>query len=324
MVKAISLFSGGLDSVLAVCVIRDQNIDVAGLTFETPFFTSGKARISAEAINLPLTVMDITEEHLEILKNPLHGYGRNLNPCIDCHGLMLKFAGRIMEQTGADFIFTGEVLGERPMSQNKEALKLVAKLSGYPQYVLRPLSAKLLPVTKPERDNKVDRLRLLDINGKSRKRQMELAQIYNITRYESPSGGCLLTYEGYCAKLKDLLDQPENVSLREYHLLKIGRHFRLPAGNKLIVGKNQEDNKKLSGLCTVSDIILVPVDAKGPTGLITDAKNGDDTDIAAKIIARYCKNSANVDILIKWGVTGLEDVITVTGLDPEQSRRLML
>jgi len=324
VVKAISLFSGGLDSILAVCVIRDQNIDVTGVTFETPFFVSARARIAAENINLPLNVIDITGAHMKILKNPPHGYGRNLNPCIDCHALMLNFAGKLMEESGAAFIFTGEVLGERPMSQNREALKVVANISGYSQYVLRPLSAKLLPATKPEKEGKVDRSQLLDINGKSRKRQIELAQKYQITKYESPSGGCLLTYEGYCRKLKDLLSQPEDLSLREYYLLKIGRHFRLPAGNKFVVGKDKDDNEKLFSYISDSDIFLTPVDKKGPSGLITGAKNGDDIEIAAKIIARYCKISDNVDILVTWKAAELEYTINVNGLSPEDVKNLML
>ena len=166
--------------MLAVKVIQEQGIEVEGVTFETPFFNAEKARRTAEQIGIPLIVMDITEEHLEMLKAPRYGYGRNMNPCIDCHTLMLMTAGRKMEELRASFVFTGEVLGQRPMSQTKQSLHIVAKNSGYGEYILRPLSARLLPETIPEKEGKVDRGRLLDIQGRGRKRQIEMAKRYGI------------------------------------------------------------------------------------------------------------------------------------------------
>jgi len=179
-VNAIALFSGGLDSILAVKVIQEQDIDVLGITFVTPFFGAKKSIEAAKRIGLPLLTLNITEEHLVMLKAPKYGYGRNMNPCIDCHALMLKIAGEKMEELGADFLFTGEVLGQRPMSQGKQSLHVVAKNSGYNGYVLRPLSATLLPETIPETEGKVNRKRLLDIQGRGRKRQMEMAKNYGI------------------------------------------------------------------------------------------------------------------------------------------------
>ncbi len=299
MTTGIGLFSGGLDSMLAVCVLMDQGIDVHALTFETPFFTANKARQTAKHLNIPLTVMDITPQHLEMLKNPPHGYGRNLNPCIDCHALMLKFAGKFMKKIGADFIFTGEVLGERPMSQNMNSLAVVAKASGYRDYVLRPLSAQLLPETKPEKDGLIDRSKLLGIHGRSRKTQFLLAQKYGISDYETPSGGCALTYEGYSKKLKELLEHEPDAPLRHYYLLRTGRHFRLPDGNKLIVGKDKTENATLlSYLNDETDILLEPYDHPGPTAIIPDAENKPDILLASKIIARYSKPAQEIDVVI--------------------------
>ncbi|MBU2053859.1 MAG: tRNA 4-thiouridine(8) synthase ThiI, partial [Proteobacteria bacterium] len=214
-VKGIALFSGGLDSTLAVKVISDQGIEVRGITFETPFFGAAKARAAAAGIGLPLQVLDITEEHLKMLRAPRYGYGKNMNPCIDCHTLMLKIAGRKMEEEGADFVFTGEVLGERPMSQGKQSLQVVAKNAGYPDRILRPLSAKLLPETEPEREGKVDRSRLCDLQGRGRKRQMEMAAHYRIASYPAPAGGCLLTDPIFSRRLRDLFAHHPDCRVRD-------------------------------------------------------------------------------------------------------------
>ncbi|MEJ2726735.1 MAG: tRNA 4-thiouridine(8) synthase ThiI [Deltaproteobacteria bacterium] len=234
--KALAVFSGGLDSMLAVKLILAQGIEVLGLFFETPFFTSGKARTFAASINLPLKVIDLTEPHLDLVKNPKHGYGGNMNPCIDCHALMLRKAGDMLEQERAGFIVTGEVLGQRPMSQNKKALLLVAAESGYGNLVLRPLSAKRLPVTVPEEKGWVRRQELLDIFGRSRKPQMELARTFGITEYPSPAGGCLLTDQVFSKRLKDLFSSRPSPALREIEVLKVGRHFRIGPHTKLVVG----------------------------------------------------------------------------------------
>jgi tRNA U34 2-thiouridine synthase MnmA/TrmU len=203
--KALCVFSGGLDSMLASELIRAQGIEVLALFFETPFFASPQARKSAESIALPIKVVDITDTHLEMLKNPRHGYGGHMNPCIDCHALMIRTAGEMLEQEGASFIITGEVMGQRPMSQNLKALSMVASESGFQKLILRPLSAKRLPITLPEEEGWVDRERLLGFSGRSRKPQMELAERLHITEYPSPAGGCLLTDEVFSRRLKDPL-----------------------------------------------------------------------------------------------------------------------
>jgi tRNA U34 2-thiouridine synthase MnmA/TrmU len=186
ILKAIALFSGGLDSMLSVRLLLEMGIDVEGVVFETPFFGAEKARSAARAVGVPLTVIDLTAPHLVMLKAPRYGYGKNMNPCIDCHTLMLKTAGAYMQTAGADFVSTGEVLGQRPMSQTRQSLLLVAKNSGYSDVILRPLSAQLLPETKPEREGKLDRTRLLAIQGRGRKTQIEMARRYGIVDYAPP------------------------------------------------------------------------------------------------------------------------------------------
>ena len=197
MVTGVGLISGGLDSVLATRVLQDQDIRIIGVSFVTPFFGSEKAEKAAAMLDIDLKVIDITKIHLEVVKYPKYGYGKGMNPCIDCHALMFHEAGKVMEEEGADFLFSGEVLGERPMSQNRQSLMIVARRSGCEKLIIRPLSAKLLPETLPEREGKVNREKLLDIEGRSRKRQMELVDHYGITEYAQPAGGCLLTVPGY-------------------------------------------------------------------------------------------------------------------------------
>ncbi len=200
--RALGLFSGGLDSILAALVLRAQNIEVTGLIWVTPFFTPERAQQSAAAINLSIQVEDFTDRYLHLLYEPPRGFGKWMNPCIDCHLLMLREAGKIMESEGFDFLFTGEVVGQRPFSQNKGSLNLIARESGYADLLLRPLSARLLKTTRPERQHLVDRDRLLNISGRGRKRQMELAVQFGISSYPAPAGGCLLTNPGYAARLQ--------------------------------------------------------------------------------------------------------------------------
>jgi len=292
MVKAIGLISGGLDSLLACLVLREQGIEIEGVSFVTPFFSSKNAERGAQEIGIPLHVIDITEPHLHIVKSPRYGYGKEMNPCIDCHILMFKEAGKFMEEKGADFLFTGEVLGERPMSQNKKALLLIAKESGYGDVLLRPLSAKLLPPTEPEKQGKVDRKRLLDIKGRSRKRQMELAQKYGLKEYPSPAGGCLLTEPGFCRRLKDLFSCVGDFKLRDIELLKIGRHIRLDDKTKLIVGRNKMENQMLKNLRLPEDDLFFVPEYPSPVGLIPYGTEDYNLLLkAASICVRYSDSS---------------------------------
>ena len=267
-VKGLSLFSGGLDSILAVKVIQEQGIDVVALSFTTPFFSAEKAVAAARNIDLPLLIDDITDEHLVMLRSPRYGYGRNMNPCIDCHALMLKKAGEKMVELGADFIFTGEVLGQRPMSQTKQSLHIVAKNSGFEPFVVRPLSAKLLPIIMVEEKGLVDRARLLDIQGRGRKRQMALACRYGITEYNNPAGGCLLTDPLFSRRLRDLFEHTARPAVRDIELLKYGRHFRINEATKVIVGRNRKENEMLLKFYAPTDIVITTRDYPGPVTLI--------------------------------------------------------
>lgn len=254
--KALSLISGGLDSILATWLILQQGVEVIGLTFSTPFFDIEKPKKASEFLNIPLYIIDITEEFLPILKNPKYGYGKNMNPCIDCHSFMLKKAKDLLKDLEADFIITGEVLGERPMSQNKQSLKIVEKVSGTEDILLRPLSAKHLPPTKPEREGLIDREKLLDIKGRSRKRQLELAKQIGLKEIPTPAGGCLLTEPNFSRRLRELFQNEKTISRRDLELLKLGRHFRINNDIKIIVGRNKEENEKIMTLAKEEDTIF--------------------------------------------------------------------
>jgi tRNA U34 2-thiouridine synthase MnmA/TrmU len=285
--KALLVFSGGLDSMLAAQVIRAQGIDVLGLFFETPFFSPEKAEQSAAGIHLPLKIIDLTEPHLRIVRKPKYGHGGNMNPCIDCHALMLRSAGDLLEKEGASFIVSGEVLGQRPMSQNFKALSIVAKESGFNGLILRPLCAKHLPVTVPEERGWVKREELLNLSGRSRKPQMELAGKHNIRRYPSPAGGCLLTDPAFSRRLKDLFSSGPECAVREIELLKVGRHFRLAPRTKLVVGRNKKENDIITSLSRESDLVLQVENIPGPTVLITGEVSPEQEALALSIIASY-------------------------------------
>lgn len=296
MVKAIALFSGGLDSMLAAEVVRRQNIDVLCLTFETPFFSAQKAQDAARQINLPLVVENFTAEHLAMLKAPRYGYGKNMNPCIDCHTLMLKHAGRKMEETGADFIITGEVLGQRPMSQVKQSLFLVAKNSGYSDYILRPLSARHLSPIKAELEGKIDRSRLLAICGRGRKPQMQLAADFGIRDYAPPAGGCLLTDPMFARRLRDLFSHKEDRRIRDIDLLKYGRHFRINDNYKIIVGRNKADNNALQTHVLEDDLVLSMADYPGPQVLVPYGGDENIMNTAAALCVHYSDAPDNREV----------------------------
>ena len=273
--------------MLAAELIRAQGINVLALFFETPFFSSKKARESAQSMGLPFKVIDITKRHLDVVKRPKHGYGGNMNPCIDCHALMFKIAGEMLEDESAYFVFTGEVLGQRPMSQNKKSLALIASESGLEGLLLRPLSAKRLPVTLPEEKGWVKRERLMNFQGRSRKPQMELAQALNITGYPSPAGGCLLTEKVFSRRLKDLFSSISDPDPREIELLKVGRHFRISPHAKLVVGRNQSENKEIHTLTGKKDLVLTSASVPGPTVLFSGDFSDSALELAAAITVAY-------------------------------------
>ncbi len=298
MAKAIGLLSGGLDSILATRLMQDQGIEVLGLSFQTPFFDSQRAQRAAIQLGVPLRIIDFSEEHLQLVRDPRYGYGRNVNPCIDCHILMLKKAGHLLEREGFDVIFTGEVLGQRPMSQNKQALQMIARQSGHEGLILRPLSAKLLPETIPEREAKVDRERLLDIQGRSRKRQLELAKRYGIADFPAPAGGCLLTDPAFSRRLKDLLAYQSHVQIRDIELLRVGRHFRLDQSTKVIIGRRKEENERLLELARGGDTLIRVMGYPGPIGLIPGGSKKAPAEMAASLCVRYSDAPDNIPIMV--------------------------
>ena len=299
--RALGIFSGGLDSMLAVKVLERAGVEVAAVTFATPFFSPERARLSASQIGVPLQVAEVGQAHLELVKDPPHGYGSNMNPCIDCHAFMFARAGEIMAAQGFDFLFSGEVLGQRPMSQNKQALALVAKQSGMAPYILRPLSALVLPVSPVEERGLVERERLLGLSGRSRKPQMALAQEWGISDYPAPAGGCLLTEPGFSNRLKDLLAHQPEAGLPLVELLKHGRHLRLSPAAKLIVGRNQQENQDLERLAPPEAHWLITRGLPGPLGLYFGPLEGPELELAAALVAGYGKAKPGQVVTVELG-----------------------
>ena len=322
--KALCVFSGGLDSMLASQIIRAQGVDVLGLFFETPFFSSHRARISAKAIHLPLKVVDLTGPHLEVVKHPAHGYGGNMNPCIDCHALMLRKAGEMLEEEEANFIITGEVLGQRPMSQNLKALSIVSTQSGFPKLILRPLSAKLLQMTIPEEQGWVGRDLLLNFSGRSRKPQMALARELNITDYPAPAGGCLLTDPNFSKRLKDLFSSEPHFEIREIELMKVGRHFRLGPHARLVVGRNKGENETIVSLAKPGDLLLTAQSVPGPNVLALGDLTPELEILAAAITASYSDARDSEPTEVRLEVKGQERTVSVEKLSKSGFQKMMI
>ncbi len=267
MKKALVLLSGGLDSMLACKILIDQGVAVTGLTFTTPFFGAKKAEKVSKQLGISLKVVDIAKKHFKIVKNPPHGHGKNVNPCIDCHGLMFRKAGELIKKEGYDFVATGEVLGQRPMSQNKKSLRIVEELAGLENEILRPLSAKLLPETEIEKQGLIDRNKLLAIKGKSRKEQMALAKKLGFKSYATPGGGCLLTDPGYSKRFKELQEVFPDFGLEEASLIKYGRLF-VEQDYMFLVGRKHEENLELKKITGKDDILLEVQEIPGPLTLL--------------------------------------------------------
>ena len=316
--RALALFSGGLDSLLAIKLIVNQGIEVIALHFVTPLSNFDKNKEDAlcqKVTNLgaQLKIIYLGDDYVKILKTPRFGYGKNLNPCIDCKILMLKHAARLMKELSASFVVTGEVLAQRPKSQHRETLRLIEKNCGLENLLLRPLSAKLLEPTLPEKEKWVNREEFFDFNGRSRKPQFKLADSLGIKDFAWPAGGCLLTISSFCARVEDLLKHdectPENLEL-----LKIGRHFRISGSFKLIVGRNEKENNEILKLASNGDIIFEPLELPGPTGLGKGSLNYDTKIISSQIIAGYTsQNKEATKIAIRiFPETGSETVSAAT------------
>lgn len=299
MHKALALYSGGLDSLLSILIVKEQNIDVIAIKFLTGFLFPLKSEdfFYSKKFAFQLKEVNIIEKFLPLLKNPQHGYGRNLNPCIDCKILMLKEAAELMSEYGASFIVTGEIVSQRPMSQKRETLFHIEKEANLSGLVLRPLSAKLLPPTKPELEGIIPRERLYELWGRGRKAQIDLSKKFGIEKIPQPSGGCLLTDPSFCKKVKDLIFHNE-LTVENVELLKIGRHFRLSKNCKAIVGRNERENEIIFG--KRDRIIIYPFDYRGPSLLLIGDCSEEEIDKAGAICVYYSKRK-NGTIIIKIG-----------------------
>ena len=331
--KAIALLSGGLDSTLAAKIVIEQGIELEALNFLTVFCTCtnrGETCLASQkavnALGIPLKVFNVSDEYLSVVKHPKHGYGSNMNPCIDCRIFMLKKAKAYMEETGTSFIVTGEVLGQRPMSQRRDAMRLIEKEAGLEGYILRPLSAKFLPVTIPEKEGWINRENLLGIQGRSRKPQMKLADHFGIRDYPCPAGGCLLTDPQFANRMRDLMLYTPDFSLNDVHLLKIGRHFRFSPHLKLVVGRKEEDNKKIQTFAQEGDILLKVLHHPGPLSLLRGEPNGTEIEKAASITVRYskAKDLKSVEVLYKKGNEDSYRALSVTSIPDEKIRDLII
>jgi tRNA U34 2-thiouridine synthase MnmA/TrmU len=324
-VRALGLCSGGLDSMLAGLVLRDQGIHVEWITFETPFFSAEKGRRAAQQTGITLHVQDLTADYLELIKAPPAGFGRNMNPCMDCHALMFKKAGGFMVMRGFDFLFSGEVVGQRPMSQNANSLRYVAKHSGFDGRILRPLSARRLPETPMEQQGLVDREKLLDFSGRSRKPQMALARKFGISDYPAPAGGCLLTDPGYSRRLKDLMAHGAELTPANLNLLKYGRHMRLNASAKIIVGRTQQDNEQILGHCDRQhDAVLKTNGYPGPVVLLPGGGPKEILFLAGAICAGYSKAPETGTVSVQVSLAGRIENITVLPVLPHEARRFLI
>jgi tRNA-specific 2-thiouridylase len=297
-IKAVALVSSGLDSLLAAKIVKDMGIDVQGVCFIFQFdhlekkFKNGAVESLFQPLGIPITAIDISEEYLPILKNPKHGFGSAVNPCIDCHLYMLKRAKEIMDESGCQFLITGEVVGQRPMSQTKPTLFHMNKVLGFKDLILRPLSAKLLPPTLPENEGWVDRERLYGISGRSRKPQLALTKELGITHFSAPAGGCILTDPNYARRVKAFFEHrgKEDITVEELKLMRVGRHFWPNSHLQVIVGRDESDNLALEPY-RKGRWAFYPENDKGPLVLASGIQDEADKEIAAGITARYCSGN---------------------------------
>ena len=328
--KAIVLVSGGLDSCLAIKAIQNQGIKVIALHFLIPFVKHDQravydcaAREIAKKLGCEFRYKVLAKNYLNMLKKPKHGFGKHFNPCIDCKILMLRQTKKIMKKLGASFVVTGEVLGQRPMSQHKQALQKIERESGLEGLLVRPLSALIFKPTIPQEKGWLKKELLFDIQGRGRKRQIQLARKWGIEDYLWPGGGCLLTDPHFCKRLKDILKHKE-YSLDDIELLKVGRHFRIGSHSKLVVGRDQKENEKLNKLAKRGDLVLEPKDLPGPTGIGRGIINERIKKICTQIIARYTQPGKIVKVSYGKVKRNKKETILVKALSESKVKSLMI
>ncbi len=310
--KVVALLSGGLDSQLAVKMMQKQGFEVSAVAIKTPFcdFDCGRGcgfeiRERADTLGIDLKTVYLGDEYIEMLKNPKHGFGSGMNPCIDCRTMMFKAAKKEMEKIGAEFIISGEVLGQRPMSQHGPALRTIEKESDLEGKIVRPLSAGLLAKTEPEKNGLIKREDLGMISGRRRIEQLQLAKEYGIEDPPNAGGGCLLTDPAFSLRAKDLFGHIETPTINDIDLLKIGRHFRLDQYTKLVVGRNHNENEMIKSLALSNDVLLEVSDHVGPVSILRGKNCDDYIDFGAQVTMRYSdapKSKASVVITEKNGI----------------------
>ncbi len=324
-IKAVALYSGGLDSTLAILAMQKQGIEVTAITFMNHFGCdiSDKSSCSKDPFaasvkfGFKVKLSHLSGKFLDIVKKPKHGHGKNMNPCVDCRILMLKEAKDFMNMIGAQFIVTGEVLGQRPMSQRKNCFPLIDKAADVRGLVVRPLCAKLLPVTVPEEKGLIQRDLMYDINGRTRKPQMALAEKFGLTEYPSPAGGCLLTEPNYSYRLEDLLEHNKDPDYKDINFLRVGRHFRFSPACKIVVGRNKDENNAIRSMLDPDDLILKVEGHGSPTTTLLGNHTPEAVSVAASICARYsdAKHMDEISVAITTG--GKKTYVQVKPADEE-------
>lgn len=327
--KALALFSGGLDSLLACRVVIDAGVAVQAIRFVTPFFgyellerEDAYRQEILEKYGIDVMLHDVSEEYLRMLATPHHGYGKNFNPCVDCKIMLLKKAASLLGEIGASFIITGEVVGQRPMSQRRDTLRVIERDSGTEQFLVRPLCAKNLPPSRAEQAGLVDREKLLAFHGRGRQAQIALADQLGIKEYESPSGGCSLTDPNRAGRVAAFYEEFGHATVNEARLLLVGRHFRLPDGGWLVLGRNEQENIFLEKLLQADDRTLINTSRPGPLGLLRNSCSDEETALAAAIVVRYSKKDAHqigADVLLAQA--GRTSVLQATPLADELLER---
>ena len=303
--KVVALLSGGLDSQLAIKMMQEQGFDVSAVAIKTPFcdFDCGRGcgfeiRERADDLNVNLKTVYLGDEYIEMLKHPKHGIGAGFNPCIDCRSMMFDAAKKHMEDIGAEFIISGEVLGQRPMSQHAPALRTIEKESDLVGKIVRPLSAALLPETDPEKNGLIKRENLGMIRGRTRRNQLDMAKKYGIENPPNAGGGCLLTEPQFGIKAKDLFSHTENPTINDIDLLKIGRHFRLDEQTKFIVGRNKDENEMIKAIALPGDILLEAKDFVGPVSILRGSNAKEHLKFASSVTLRYSDAPNNEQAIV--------------------------